>query len=48
MTEESFKELLGEVPGLAIDEFFVSEDVRPGREMEWWLNVMMRKTGTAI
>ena len=43
MTEESFKELLEEVPGLAIEEFFVSEDVRPGRESERWLNVMMRK-----
>ncbi len=43
MTEESFKELLKEVPGLAIEEFFVSEDVRPGRESERWLNVMMRK-----
>ncbi len=44
MTEESFEELLKEVPGLAIEEFFVSEDVRPGRESERWLNVIMRKT----
>ena len=44
MTEESFAELLEEVPGLAIEEFFVSEDVRPGRESERWLNVMMVKT----
>ncbi len=44
MTEESFKALLEEVPGLAIEEFFVSEDVRPGRESERWLNVMMRKS----
>ncbi len=43
MTEESFAEFLEEVPGLAIEEFFVSEDVRPGRESERWLNVMMKR-----
>ena len=48
MTEESFKELLEEVPGLVIEEFFVSEDVRPGRESERWLNVMLRKSGAAL
>lgn len=43
MTEESFRELLEGVPGLAIEEHFVSGDVRAGRESERWMNVMMRK-----
>ena len=43
MTEESFRELLEGVPGLAIEEYFSSGDVRAGRESERWLNVMMRK-----
>ena len=43
MTEESFRELLEGVPGLVIEEFFSSGDVRAGRENERWLNVMMRK-----
>ena len=41
MTEESFRELLEGVPGLAIEEYFSSGDVRAGRESERWLNVMM-------
>ena len=45
MTEESFRELLEGVPGLAIEEYFSSGDVRAGRESERWLNVMMRKSG---
>ena len=44
MTEESFRELLEGVPGLAIEEYFSSGDVRAGRESERWLNVMMRKS----
>lgn len=44
MTEESFRELLEGVPGLAIEEYFSSGDVRAGRDRERWLNVMLRKT----
>ena len=43
MTEESFQELLKEVPGLAQEETFVTGDVREGRNSEKWLNVMMKK-----
>ena len=43
MTEESFQELLEEVPGLVTEETFVTGDVREGRGSERWLNVMMRK-----
>ncbi len=42
MTEESFQELLEEVPGLAQEETFVTGDVREGRGGERWLNVIMK------
>ena len=45
MTEESFKVLLREAPGLIIEELFTSGDVRTNRESEKWLNVLMRKSG---
>lgn len=45
MTEESFIELLEEVPGLVIEEYFDTGDVRPGRVSERWLNVMLKKVG---
>lgn len=43
MTEESFQELLKEVPGLVTEETFVTGDVREGRGSERWLNVMMER-----
>jgi SAM-dependent methyltransferase len=43
MTEESFQELLEEVPGLVAEEVFVTGDVRDGRNSEKWLNVMLKK-----
>lgn len=43
MTEESFQELLEEVPGLVAEEVFVTGDVREGRNSEKWLNVMLKK-----
>ena len=45
MTDESFKVLLREAPGLIIEELFTSGDVRANRESEKWLNVLMRKSG---
>ena len=41
MTEERFTELMKGIPKLGIQKFFVTEDVRPGREAEKWLNVLM-------
>lgn len=43
MTEESFGELLERIHGLSIEEQWVTRDVRPGREEEQWLNIMLRK-----
>lgn len=43
LTEESFAELMKEVPGFETVEEFISGDVRPGRGNEGWLNVYLRK-----
>lgn len=43
MTEESFEAFLGGVPDLRITEKWVSADVRPGREKERWLNLILEK-----
>ena len=45
LTEESFGELLGEIPELVIEKLWVSGDVRAGRGDEKWLNVIMVKIG---
>lgn len=44
MTKEKFSSLLKEVPGWIILEESITEDVRPGRSDEKWLNVILRKT----
>ncbi len=43
LTEESFAGLLGETENLQIEEQWVTADVRPGREEERWLNLILRK-----
>ena len=43
LTESSFAELINEVTGLEIVEEWITSDVRPGREGEKWLNVILRK-----
>lgn len=42
-TEETFARLLGQVPALREEDHWVSNDVRPGRQEERWLNVILRK-----
>ena len=42
-TEETFARLLDQVPVLREEDHWVSADVRPGREDERWLNVILRK-----
>ncbi len=42
-TEETFRALLEEVPELEIEELWVTGDVRPGRENEQWLNLILGK-----
>ena len=43
MDESSFDALLEDIPQLAIDREYITEDVRPGREAEKWLNVFLKK-----
>lgn len=43
MTEDTFGELLQRVPGLVIEEQWITSDVRPGRGEEKWLNLILRK-----
>lgn len=44
MTEESFGRLLEDVGGFEIIRLWITSDVRPGRDSEKWLNVILRKT----
>jgi SAM-dependent methyltransferase len=43
MTEERLNDLLEKIGGFQILEFWITPDVRPGREEEKWLNVIMQK-----
>jgi len=43
MTEESLGELLKEVTGFRVTDEGFSGDVRPGREAEGWLNIILQK-----
>ena len=43
MNEDSFSALLNGIPELKIENQYISEDVRPGREIEKWLNVFLKK-----
>ena len=43
LTEESLAELLSAIPELKIVETSITGDVRPGREHELWLNVIIAK-----
>lgn len=43
MTKETFNELLQKIPGLNIEEQWITSDVRPGRGEEKWLNLILRK-----
>lgn len=44
MTEDTFNELLQKIPGLEIEEQWITSDVRPGRGEEKWLNLILRKS----
>lgn len=47
-TVESLAALLTGIPGLAIVETTVTTDVRPGREEETWLNVILQKRAPSL
>ena len=44
MTEDSFDRLLEDTGGFEIIRLWITSDVRPGRDSEKWLNVLLRKT----
>lgn len=43
MTEEKIAGLMNETDVFKIEEIWVTSDVRPGREVEKWLNLILRK-----
>ena len=42
-TEEAFREFLDTIPGLKVERAWTTGDVRPSREDEKWLNLLLRK-----
>lgn len=42
-TEAAFRKFLAGIPGLVIEKCWITGDVRPGRDTEKWLNVLIRK-----
>ncbi|NDL68031.1 class I SAM-dependent methyltransferase [Anaerotalea alkaliphila] len=43
LKESALDEVLGETGGLTLQRVWTSTDVRPGREREFWLNVLAKK-----
>ena len=43
LTEDSLAGLMAEVPSLQIVETWTTNDVRPGREEERWINILARR-----
>jgi SAM-dependent methyltransferase len=44
-TAASFRDVIGQVPGMELIETWIETDRRPGREHEEWLNTLSRKAG---
>ena len=42
-TEKSFEDFISGINGLKIEKMWITADVRPGREQEKWLNIILRK-----
>lgn len=42
-TEGSFKQFMQRVDDLTIEDYWITGDVRPGRDEEMWLNLILRK-----
>ena len=42
-TEETFTEFIRGIVGLSIEKMWITDDVRPGRGEEKWLNMILRK-----
>ena len=44
MNEELLSEVLADIPALRIDQQFITDSAKPGREDEKWLNVFLTKS----
>ena len=42
-TLEVFKDFISDLKDIVIEEYWITRDVRPGREEEKWLNLILRK-----
>lgn len=42
-TIESFRDFIRKIDGVVLEEYWISDDVRPGRGEEKWLNLILRK-----
>ncbi len=47
-TENTFKEFVSDLQALSVIDQKVTSDVRPGRENEKWLNLIMQKSNTVL
>lgn len=45
-TEESFGEFIAGIPDISVVGFWMTNDVRPGRGDERWLNMILKRTGS--
>jgi hypothetical protein len=45
-TEEAFSDFLKDIPGISLEELWITNDVRPDRGEEKWLNLILRKLDT--
>lgn len=46
LNERSFAEILKEIPELMASKMYITEDVRPDRRSEKWLNAFLKKSST--
>ena len=42
-TLETFRDFMKDIPGLSMDEYWITGDVRPGRGEEKWLNLILSR-----
>lgn len=45
-TLDTFEEFVQDINNITIDDYWITGDVRPGREEEKWLNLILRKTNS--
>jgi SAM-dependent methyltransferase len=45
-TEETFYDFLKDIPGIELEDLWITNDVRPDRGDEKWLNLILRKLDT--